>query len=246
MRNQHTADVQDALTPQPLYGQVRQALVDRIRSGEWMIGDSLPNETFLAQRFGVSVGTVRKAIEGLENNGLVKRIQGRGTYVAGVGSHVLREKFFRIRDSSGDFPNNKYDLLDVRRVSTAAVENFDHKLWPSDELIAVTQRIVFDRVAVGVEKSFLNPMPLPNFQKQLTFGQDLYGILADYGFIVTRAEDTLSFVLADSEVGECLDLDPGTQVMRITRKAYGLDRGLLEYRSSHYRLDRVSYRADLD
>ena len=85
-----------------------------------MVGNWLPIRGHIAKKFGVSVGTIRKAIEGLETNGLVKRIQGRGTYVAGIGSHVLRQKFVRLRgDDDGD-TRLSYDLISIERVSTAS------------------------------------------------------------------------------------------------------------------------------
>ncbi len=226
MRNQQTADISAALTPQPLYGQVRQALIDRIRNGEWMVGDSLPNETFLAQRFGVSVGTVRKAIEGLENNGLVKRIQGRGTYVAGVGSHVLKEKFARIRDAAGDARNASYELLSVRRMEAPAIVTANVPSWSDEDVLEVKQQLLLSAEIVGVETSYLRAQPLPNFQKQLTFGQDIYALLADYGFIVTNAAENMTFVEAGAELACLLSVAETDRVMCASRRAYGLERNL--------------------
>ena len=246
MRNQPSADIADALTPQPLYGQVRQALVDRIRKGEWMVGDSLPNETFLAQRFGVSVGTVRKAIEGLENHGLVNRIQGRGTYVAGVGSHVLREKFFRIQGTNGLNANIAYELLGLARISLGEDDDLRPHLWTNEDVLEVRQRLHSGGVTLGIETSYLRADFLPNFQRQMSFGQDLYPLLADYGYIATNAKETVSFVQADKDLAELLDLENGSLVMRATRQAFGLDHSKLEYRVSHYRLDRICYEAELN
>lgn len=69
----------------PLYQQVREALLDRIRAGDWQPGLPLPNELTLAEEFGVGIGTVRRAIEGLERSGIVRRKQGRGTFLTGGG-----------------------------------------------------------------------------------------------------------------------------------------------------------------
>ena len=65
----------------PLYAQVREHLVERIRSGEWKPGQLIPNEFEIAAEFGVSQGTARKAISELAAEGLVLRRQGRGTFV---------------------------------------------------------------------------------------------------------------------------------------------------------------------
>ena len=48
----------------PLYSQVRDMLATRISSGDWGPGATLPNEASLAAAYGVSIGTIRRAVEG--------------------------------------------------------------------------------------------------------------------------------------------------------------------------------------
>ncbi len=82
----------------PLYAQVRERLVERIRSGQWKPGQLIPNEFEIAAEFGVSQGTARKAISELAAEGLVLRRQGRGTFVVEhTPAHVLF-RFFNIFD----------------------------------------------------------------------------------------------------------------------------------------------------
>jgi DNA-binding FadR family transcriptional regulator len=66
---------------EPLYIQVRAAILERIRSGVWKLGSAVPNEGDLAREFGVSSGTTRKALDRLESEGVLVRKQGRGTFV---------------------------------------------------------------------------------------------------------------------------------------------------------------------
>ncbi len=233
------------LTPQPLYSQVRRALLDHIRNGEWLVGDSLPNETFLAQRFGVSIGTIRKAIEGLETSGLVKRIQGRGTYVAGVGSHVLKEKFTRLRAKDGGPLALGYELiaLEKKPAPDEVLEAFG--MLRGAEIFEVRQRLTVKGAIAGLEVSYLRPEGLPKFKSQMNFGQDLYPLLADYGLLATHAQDTLSVGVADSEVASTLGIPAGDAIMLVERLTYGMDKSLLEYRRSTYRCDAGSYRIDI-
>ena len=65
----------------PLYMQVAEILKQRIFSGEYSPGSSLPGEAELSQEFGVARGTIRQTLSMLENEGLVRREQGRGTFV---------------------------------------------------------------------------------------------------------------------------------------------------------------------
>src|SRR3972149_6342148 len=66
----------------PLYQRLRDFLVEKIEAGEWRPDHQLPGERQLTAEFGVSRATVRQAMQLLENQGLIQRRQGRGTYVA--------------------------------------------------------------------------------------------------------------------------------------------------------------------
>jgi GntR family transcriptional regulator len=66
----------------PLYLQLRDLLLRDMETRQWRPGEALPSEIELAARFGVSQGTVRKAIDALAADNLVVRRQGKGTFVA--------------------------------------------------------------------------------------------------------------------------------------------------------------------
>src|SRR6218665_1107113 len=73
---------QDLPSRQPLYGQVRSRVIAGIEQGEWGAGEALPSEMELADRLGVSSGTVRKGLDSLVAEGVLVRRQGLGTFVA--------------------------------------------------------------------------------------------------------------------------------------------------------------------
>ena len=66
----------------PLYRQIKELILRHLESGEWGPGDHIPSESDLAARFGVSQGTVRKAIDEMAAENLLVRQQGKGTFVA--------------------------------------------------------------------------------------------------------------------------------------------------------------------
>ncbi|MFM7346829.1 MAG: GntR family transcriptional regulator, partial [Tagaea sp.] len=85
----------------PIYLRIQDALVAEIAQGALKPGDALPSEDNLAKRFGVALGTVRKALDGLAADGKLDRRQGRGTFVrrADFGNALFR--FFRHTGADG-------------------------------------------------------------------------------------------------------------------------------------------------
>lgn len=65
----------------PKYAQLREMLIDAIKSGHWQPGDKLPTEAELARQTPFSLGTVQKALRALVDEGLITRAQGSGTFV---------------------------------------------------------------------------------------------------------------------------------------------------------------------
>lgn len=66
----------------PVYEQVKAWVRQHIASGDWKPGDTVPSESALMERFGVSRMTVNRALRELAAEGLVTRVQGSGTRVA--------------------------------------------------------------------------------------------------------------------------------------------------------------------
>jgi GntR family transcriptional regulator len=65
----------------PLHARVARLLAERIRTGEWAVGSTLPAETALCEELGVSRQTTRQAMQALSERGLIVRRRGAGTRV---------------------------------------------------------------------------------------------------------------------------------------------------------------------
>lgn len=95
--------------------RVCESIVGGIESGSLRSGDRLPSEERLASDFGVSVGTVQKALAQLATGGIVSREQGRGTFVSGSRIGPADVNYLRFRDASGTALAPFVQLRAVRR-----------------------------------------------------------------------------------------------------------------------------------
>ena len=84
----------------PAYALLQQELALKINAGQWKPGEQLPPERQLAKEQGLSVGTVRKAMEQLVHAGYCYRVQGKGTFVSDYPTD--QPIFYRIRSSFSD------------------------------------------------------------------------------------------------------------------------------------------------
>ncbi|MFB9326175.1 GntR family transcriptional regulator [Paenibacillus aurantiacus] len=74
----------------PLYKQIQQAIKAQIALGNLRPGDRIPSEKELAEQFHVSLITTKNALSGLADEGIVVRMKGKGTFVAGEAAFGLR------------------------------------------------------------------------------------------------------------------------------------------------------------
>ena len=225
----------------PLYGQVREILLGRIGAGEWKPGDALPNEMVLASRFDVSVGTIRRAIEGLEQSGFLVRKQGRGTCVSGAGAHALQNRFTAIRMLNGRPLQLTYELLQVDRRALTFTESARLIEVAQEEVFHVVQRLRSTVSIVGRETSVIPVHVCPNLLSRLGTGVPLYSVLAESGVLVARTEDQIHVGAADEATSTSLGIERSAAVLSVKRLTYGIDPHPIEYRMATYLPSVVSH-----
>lgn len=106
-------------TALPKYLQLREVLLREIAAGRLRVGDRLPPERALAQELGVAVGTLRKALAQLQQDGVIARLQGSGNYIKDAGQGIGFYSFFRLeRVDGGGLPRAR--ALSVDRLDKPA------------------------------------------------------------------------------------------------------------------------------
>ena len=99
----------------PIYLQLREIVRTKIEDGEYLPGTAIPSENDMAATYGISRITVRSAVDALVNEGLLRRVQGKGVFVVGNKIEQAIEEF------SGFVPfigKSKDNLLVWFKVST--------------------------------------------------------------------------------------------------------------------------------
>ena len=224
--------------PKPLYSQVRDLIADQISTGQWGPGAALPNENNLAQRFGVSIGTIRRAVEGLEEMGIVMRRQGRGTFVAGSGVPTLPE---RVRNIKGERLEIKRKLIVAKRRAADQIEAMRLMLDGTREVLEIVTNALASDVVIGVERSVLPGEIAQNIEASIERGRDLYASLAEEGTFVVRADDIVSAATAQRDDEAELGISRSQALLKVTRRAFAMTDRPVELRNARYLATAVTY-----
>lgn len=238
---------QAALSYRALYQQIKDALLERIVSGEWPPGTFIPSESALAKEYDVSVGTLRKALDVLAAERIVLRHQGKGTVVATHDSDRSLFQFFHLvrLDGKRSMPISRV-LIRERR--TATLEEAEFLGLTEGAAVVHIRRVreleevpsLLEDLVVSAER-FRNlesePQTLPNTLYQL-YEQN-------FNQTVAYAEDRIFAVAAGKEEHRRLGTPPGTPLLEIHRIAKDLQGNPIEYRitrcetQNHYYLNEL-------
>jgi len=76
----------------PIYEQIEEQIKSQIMTGELVEGDALPSMRVLAKDLKISIITTKRAYEDLERDGFIYSVTGKGSYVKGINSDIVKEK----------------------------------------------------------------------------------------------------------------------------------------------------------
>jgi GntR family transcriptional regulator len=216
---------------QSRYAALAAALRHRIVAGEWPSGTPLPAETRLAAEHGVALGTLRRALELLAEQGLIERRHGKGTFVRGGLSGATMLRFFRFGSGDGEVPQSRV----FARQSVVASAEVARRLGIAggDPVLRLHRLRSLGGQPCLLEEIWL-PLPMfgPLLESPLAdWGDLLYPMFAERcGVAVTRATDEIGFAALSAAQARHLRLSAGHPGVTVTRQAYDLTGRCVELR----------------
>lgn len=208
----------DRASPVPFYFQLAELLEEEIISGRWEPGARVPSENELCSRYGLSRTTIRQALARLEQEGLVSREKGRGTFVSGS-----RPRSWLIQSTEGLFHD---EFLRAGRMVSSRVLRLDRAelpRWASDALAQPSGSVglIVERVrSVDGLVALYVVNCLPAFAGEAVAGleqnESLYQRLADKGGIrVVGGNRSVQAVIAGPKLAQLLEVEAGSALAYI-------------------------------
>lgn len=230
----------------PAYVRLRDALAARIAQGEWTSDQPIPSEAKLASEYGLSVGTVRKGVDGLVQEGLLERRQGSGTFVRAPSFDATLFRFFQFRESDGSQLSIPSSHLILRSLAPATDEAAE-ALGTREVVKIVRVRSLSDE-PVLFEEIYIPAAQFSGFETlpETAFGPLLYPLYFErYGVLVKRATDDLAFEYASAAAATQLQLTAGDPLVVIRRTAFDIEGKPVEWRIARGSAERFRYRSDI-
>ncbi len=219
----------------PLFAQIKELIVERVRAGEWQAGNPLPSEHEFAEHYNVSQGTVRKAVAEMAAENLVERYRGKGTFVASHTDEREHSRFFHIVGDDGVKRLPGSQPLSCQR-SQATQENQKLLGLSADKTVIVAERLrLIDGKPIILETITISDEMFPGFSEAWNgeIPNEFYPLYeTKYGTRVIGAKERLSAVSADNRVADLLGLDPGMPILKIDRIAFTFGEQPVERRVS--------------
>lgn len=225
-----------------LWTAIHETLTNEIALGHYAPGDRLPTEAQLSERFGVNRHTVRRALGGLADDGIVYAKRGAGVFVRHVPTPYPIGKRVRFRQNllaAGRVPERRLLNLETR---AASARECDALQLPGGAKVHVYEGVsLSDKTPLAVFRSIF---PTERFPDLLEALRDTLSVTASFAAAgvtdYTRASTQITAKAASRTHAELLEVPPGSPILRTTGLNVDASGAAVEWGRSWFAADRVT------
>lgn len=229
----------------PLYKKIKLEITRTLSSGEVEPGVALPTEEQLSARYGISVGTVRRAMSELVAEKILVRQQGRGTFLMPFSPERMLNSFWHIvrKDGSREVPI--VQTLRFEHIPADAPTAQRLAIRPGDAIYRIVNLMLMGGNPVLVDDVRISQSLFPGLTKAQFVARDttIYGLYQNrFRISVVRTVDQLSAVPADLDTAKMLGVALATPLLEIMRVACTFNEQPVECRRSLLYTEKYEFR----
>lgn len=237
----------DENSPFSLYYQLKNIIIEKIKTKEWPLNTKIPTERELCEIYNVSRITVRKALNELEQEGYLHRKQGKGTYVKGQTYVQRLSSFYSFSEEirkMGSVPSAQ--LLSYEVIDAGSEISQKLGIKPEDQVLAIRRLRLADNEPFAIETSYLVHRYTKALKKEDVAELGLYKALEkDCSIKMSDAVETFEAVnIICSEHADYLGVSKNQAAFHLSRTAYS-NGVIIEYCSSLIRGDKYKFAVQL-
>lgn len=232
----------DKDSPIPIYFQIQKYIREQIKKNEWSVGGAIPSERMLSEQFEVSRMTIRQAVQGLVDEGVLTRRRGSGTFVSNEKVEQQLKgitSFTKLMELRGMQASSKIISFLKRKSSLIEAKHL--------EIGQVTDVLQIERIRLGNETPIaIETTIIPwSFAEGIT-EEDMQRSLYEYiegekGLIIGEGRQSIEAISADKQTASLLDVPMGSPILLIERVTTLKNGTPFEYVRSHYAGSRFKF-----
>ena len=230
----------------PKYEQVRWHIQTLLTESKWDESTPFPTEQEFADKYEVSIGTVRKAVEKLVEDGVLIKQQGKGTFLKRPNFETSLLRFFKFRDKESGYVTPTGIIKKI--IVIDAIDDINQKLniGKNKALIYIERIRIVENDVLLSEKIWL---PKSRYQAFVTLEtEDFENLLYPFyykecGQFVSSAVETLFFIT--NHIDPYLENTKQENLVKVCRIAKNLEGDPIEYRESYGLAEKFSYEINI-
>lgn len=226
----------------PLYMQLREVIRCKIEAGEYAPCTALPSENELADEFATNRQTVRNAIDALVNEGMLRRVAGKGVYVLGKKMErdlEVLQGFTQTMLERNVTPSIKVVKKALRKAGEKYGLMFGIK--PEDDIFYIKRLCYGDSEPVSLEEIYVPKNLVPKISGIDLSVFSLYEVYELYGINLERARQTLDLVHMEQNDARMLGINAELPVMLFECTSYDDKGRIIEFSRSYTRGDKCRF-----
>jgi GntR family transcriptional regulator len=215
------------------YKTVKEQIVRALSQGRWKRGQKIASEPQLAERHGVSIGTIRRAVGELVAENILTRTQGSGTYVVSHTPDYMLNAFFRIVDRGGHKELPSLDSFSMRNARADASTAAALRLRARAPVIEIEALLSLQGRPTILDRMRLPPAMFPDLTERVFASREgtVYGLFQQrFGITVVRLEEFVTAALATPRESRLLGVATGAPLLQVQRTAYTYKDVPVDYR----------------
>ena len=235
-------------SPTPLYEQIKEILRARVLDGTYKPHEQMPSESEMMTAFSVSRITVRQALSDLQNEGLVFRIHGKGTFVAKPKAFQDLGKLQGFGEAMRQMGYETFARVVSMRTVLPSAQVQERLQLTKRAKVTELQRLRFlNREPISLDITYLPVAIGARLAKEDLASRDVFVILEnDYGMSLGHADLQIGSTLADERLAGQLQVEEGSPVLVIERTTHTSDGTPIDYEHLYYRGDAFQYKVRVD
>ncbi|MDR0626495.1 MAG: GntR family transcriptional regulator [Bifidobacteriaceae bacterium] len=235
-------------SPKPLYMQLDELLRAEILSGVYGQNGMIPSELELGRRFGVSRMTVRGVVTQLVNEGLLSRVQGKGTFVVEPKIEARSLAYQGIREQlEGMGYRTTTELLEFTTVPANAQHAKLLKVPTGEPLLFAKRRRAIGSTPISLHLSYIPQALAPSLERERLENEQLCVVLAeDFSLTSSKVVETLESTSASKAEAKLLGIQSGFPLLLLTDNYWAANGRIFEHTKVLFRGDRVKLSFEYD